>query len=204
MLWYDCHCEHSFKEDGPVKVLFVDGTIIGSKTGAVLDAVEEYVRVASGDFQIERMKMADYDHQFVDGRPSEQYNEDMQEMVRKFEEADAYIIATPIFQGSIPGVLKNAFDMLHPHAMRYKPVSIVANGGTYQHHLVPENQLKPILDYFRCLVTPNFVYTHSGHFDQDNRIIDEDVHNRLRELARVFAKYTEMSQDLSKDVLDAN
>jgi len=187
-----------------VKVLFVDGTVIGSKTGAVLDTVEEYVRETSGDFKIERMNLSEYDHQFVDGRPSEQYNEDMQEMVRKFEEADAYIIATPIFQGSIPGVLKNAFDMLHPHAMRYKPVSIVANGGTYQHHLVPEFQLKPILDYFRCLVTPNFVYTHSGHFDQDNRIIDEDVHNRLRELARVFAKYTEMSQDLSKDVLDSN
>lgn len=187
-----------------MKVLFVDGTIIGSKTGAVLDTVEQYVRDTSGDFQIERMNLADYDHQFVDGRPSEQYNEDMQEMVRKFEKADAYIIATPIFQGSIPGVLKNAFDMLHPHAMRYKPVSIVANGGTYQHHLVPENQLKPILDYFRCLVTPNFVYTHAGHFDQDNRIIDEDVHNRLRELARVFAKYAEMSQNLSKDILDAN
>ncbi|HEX5563908.1 MAG TPA: NAD(P)H-dependent oxidoreductase [Sporosarcina sp.] len=187
-----------------MKVLFVDGTIIGSKTGAMLDTVEEYVREASGDLQIERMNLAEYDHQFVDGRPSEQYNEDMQEMVRKFEEADAYVIATPIFQGSIPGVLKNAFDMLHPHAMRYKPVSIVANGGTYQHHLVPEFQLKPILDYFRCLVTPNFVYTHSGHFDQDNRIIDEDVHNRLRELARVFAKYTEMSQDLSKDALDTN
>jgi FMN reductase len=187
-----------------VKVLFVDGTIIGNKTGAVLDTVQEYVSDISGNFQIERMNLTDYDHQFVDGRPSDQYNEDMQEMVRKFEEADAYIIATPIFQGSIPGVLKNAFDLLHPHAMRYKPVSIVANGGTYQHHLVPENQLKPILDYFRCLVTPNFVYTHSGHFDQDNRIIDEDVHNRLRELARVFAKYAEMSQNLSKDTLDSN
>ncbi|MCG7343534.1 NAD(P)H-dependent oxidoreductase [Sporosarcina sp. ACRSL] len=187
-----------------MKVLFVDGTIIGSKTGAVLDTVEEYLKEASADFQIARMNLADYDHQFVDGRPSEQYNADMQEMVRKFEAADAYIIATPIFQGSIPGVLKNAFDMLHPHAMRYKPVSMVANGGTYQHHLVAEFQLKPILDYFRCLVTPNFVYTHSGHFDQDNRIIDEDVHNRLRELARVFTKYTEMSKDLCKDALDSH
>ena len=185
-----------------MKVLFVDGTIIGSKTGAVLDTVEQYLLEVNSDFKIDRMNLADYEHQFVDGRPSEQYNEDMQEMVRKFEEADAYIISTPIFQGSIPGVLKNAFDMLHPHAMRYKPVSIVANGGTYQHHLVPEFQLKPILDYFRCLVTPNFVYTHSSHFDQDNRIIDEDVHNRLRELARVFEQFTEMSKNLCKDALD--
>ena len=59
---------------------------------------------------------------------------------------DGYIFATPIFQGSIPGVLKNALDFLNPKALRYKPVSIVANGGTHQHHLVVENQFKPILD----------------------------------------------------------
>ncbi|WP_339252081.1 NADPH-dependent FMN reductase [Sporosarcina sp. FSL W8-0480] len=185
-----------------MKVLFVDGTIIGSKTGAVLDAVEKYMKETGNEYVIERMNFANYDHQFVDGRPLEQYNEDMQKLVRKFEEADAYIISTPIFQGSIPGVLKNAFDMLHPHAMRYKPVSIVANGGTYQHHLVVENQLKPILDYFRSLVTPNYVYTHYGHFDENNRIIDEDVNNRLREMVRVFGRYGEMSKDLCKDTLD--
>lgn len=185
-----------------MKVLFVDGTVIGRKTGVVLDAIEHYIQETGAPLQLERLNFADYEHQIVDGRPADAYNEDMQKLVKQFEEADAYILATPIFQGSIPGVLKNAFDMLHPHAMRYKPVSIVANGGTYQHHLVVENQLKPILDYFRCLVTPNYVYTHSTHFDENNKIIDEDVHERLRELARVFVKYTEMSKDLSKDAID--
>ena len=126
------------------------------------------------------------DHQIVDGRPANKYNADMQKLVRKFEEADGYVIASPIFQGSIPGVLKNVFDMLHPHTMRYKPVSIVANGGTYQHHLVIENQLKPILDYFRCLVTPNYVYAHAGHFDKENQTYRRKRHDRLREIARVF------------------
>ena len=185
-----------------MKVLFVDGTIIGNKTGAVLETVQGYIEETGCGFELERLNLADYTHQFVDGRPLGEYNEDMQQLVRKFAEADGYIIASPIFQGSIPGVLKNAFDMLHPHTMRYKPVSIVANGGTYQHHLVIENQLKPILDYFRCLVTPNYVYTHRSQFDETNTIIDEDVHNRLRELARVFVKYAEMSNDLSKDMLD--
>lgn len=185
-----------------MKVLFVDGTIIGSKTGAVLETVKGYIEETGCGYELEYLNFADYTHQIVDGRPLGEYNDDMQQLVKKFEEADGYILASPIFQGSIPGVLKNAFDMLHPHTMRYKPVSIVANGGTYQHHLVIENQLKPILDYFRCLVTPNYVYTHMSHFDKDNTIIDDDVHNRLRELARVFVKYAEMSQGLSKDVLD--
>ncbi len=187
-----------------MKVLFVDGTIIGNKTGAVLETVRSYIEETGCGYELELLKLADYTHQFVDGRPLGEYNDDMQQLVKKFAEADGYILSTPIFQGSIPGVLKNAFDMLHPHTMRYKPVSIVANGGTYQHHLVIENQLKPILDYFRCLVTPNYVYTTMSHFDKDNTIIDEDVQTRLRELARVFVKYAEMSKDLSKDMLAEN
>nr|WP_225942043.1 NAD(P)H-dependent oxidoreductase [Sporosarcina limicola] len=182
--------------------MFVDGTIIGRKTGVVLETVLNYIKENGCGYQLERLNLADYTHQFVDGRPLDEYNDDMQKLVRKFNEADGYILATPIFQGSIPGVLKNAFDMLHPHTMRYKPISIIANGGTHQHHLVIENQLKPILDYFRCLVTPNYVYTHKNHFDRDNTIIDMDVHNRLRELARVFVRYAEMSKDLSKEILD--
>lgn len=185
-----------------MKILLVDGTIIGTKTGVILEQVEMYLKEVAPELELKVLHLADFDHQFVDGRPLGEYNEDMRELVRRFEDADGYIIATPIFQGSIPGVLKNAFDMLHPRTMRYKPVSIVANGGTYQHHLVIENQLKPILDYFRCLVTPNYVYTHTSHFDETNAIVNEDVHDRLRELARVFVEYAKMSQHLSKETID--
>lgn len=185
-----------------MKILLVDGTIIGRKTGVILEQVEMYLKEIAPDLELKILSLADFDHQFVDGRPLGEYNEDMGELVRRFENADGYIIATPIFQGSIPGVLKNAFDMLHPRTMRYKPVSIVANGGTYQHHLVIENQLKPILDYFRCLVTPNYVYTHTSHFDETNAIVNEDVHDRLRELARVFVEYANMSKHLSKETID--
>ncbi|AYC28753.1 NADPH-dependent FMN reductase [Paenisporosarcina cavernae] len=187
-----------------MKILLVDGTIIGQKTSAILEQTRLYLLEASPEVEVTILKLADYQHQFVDGRPLGEYNEDMQHIAREFEEADGYIIASPIFQGSIPGVLKNVFDLLHPRTMRYKAVSIVANGGTYQHHLVIENQLKPILDYFRCFVTPNYVYTHTSHFDEQNRITEEDVHDRLRELARVFVKYMEMGCTLSKETLDTH
>ena len=182
-----------------MKILLVDGTMFGRKTGAILEQVEQYIKEFNASFNLEIMHFSEYKHQIVDGSP---LNDDMKKMIQKFEEADAYIIATPIFQASIPGVLKNAFDFLHPKTMRYKPVSIVANGGTYQHHLVVENQLKPILDYFRALVTPNYVYTHTSHFDADNNIVDVDVHNRLREMARVFVQYCEMSKTLPKETID--
>lgn len=187
-----------------MKILLVDGTVIGTKTGVILEQVKDYIEEVNSEYTLEIIHLSNYEHQFVDGRPFENYNDDMKLLVSKFDQADGFIIASPIFQGSIPGVLKNTFDFLHPKSMRYKPVSIVANGGTYQHHLVIENQLKPILDYFRCLVTPNYVYTHKSHFDENNVIIDNDVHDRLRELARVFVQYAEMSKNLSKEPMNVH
>lgn len=182
-----------------MKILLVDGTMFGYKTGAVLRQVEKYIKDLNKDLELEILYFSDLKHQILDGSP---LNDDMKMMVQKFEEADGYIFSTPIYQGSIPGVLKNALDMISPKAMRYKPVSIVANGGTTQHHLVVENQFKPILDYFRCLVTPNYVYTHTSHFDADNNIIDQDIHERLRELARVFVQYCKLSETLPKQPID--
>jgi len=179
-----------------MKILLVDGTVFGTKTGALLRQIEQYIKEYNGDLELEILYFADLKHQILDGSP---LNKDMQMMIQKFEEADGYIISTPIYQASIPGVLKNALDMIDPKAMRYKPVSMVANGGTYQHHLVVENQLRPILDYFRCLVTPNYVYTHSSHFDENDSIIDESIHDRLRELAQVFVQYCKLSETLPKD-----
>ncbi len=179
-----------------VNVLLINGTIIGSKTKTLLSEISNHLNHSLVDTKVEQLYLEDYDIQFADARSKEEYNEDTKELINIVEKADAYVIATPIFQGSIPGVLKNLFDLLSPKAMRYKPVAVVANGGTHQHHLVIENQLKPILDYFKCLVTPNYVYTHDSHFSYMNELIDEDAKQRIYELVRVFRHYVDMSQDI--------
>ncbi|MRG87287.1 NADPH-dependent FMN reductase [Salinibacillus xinjiangensis] len=182
-----------------MKVLLLNGTIIGDKTKAMLKEVDQYLQKINDKLEIKHVYLEDYDLQFCDGRPAEEYNEDTQKLIEEISNADGYIVATPVFQGSIPGTLKNMFDLISPYAMRYKPVAIVANGGTFQHHLVVENQLKPILDYFRCLVTPNYVYTHSSHFSTQNELIDEDVKSRLKELSRVFNEYLGMSKKVEEN-----
>lgn len=182
-----------------MKILLLNGTIVGKKTRVLLNEINQYIKLLPETHETNIIDLENFDLQFVDGRPSEQYNEDMQRLIKEVEDADAYVIATPIFQGSIPGTLKNVFDAVSPLAMRYKPVSIVANGGTLQHHLVIENQLKPILNYFRCMVTPNYVYTHTNHFSTQGELIDEDVRNRLKEMTRVFHQYMQMSQEIEPD-----
>ncbi|MBO8157285.1 MAG: NAD(P)H-dependent oxidoreductase [Bacillaceae bacterium] len=183
-----------------MKVLLINGTIIGGgKTKTLLNETEQYLKKLREDVELKQLDFQDYQMEFVDGRPFEKYNEDTRKVIEEVTNADGYIFATPIFQASIPGTLKNMFDHIHPDALRYKPAAVVANGGTYQHHLVAENQLKPILDYFRCLIVPNYVYTHTSHFSEENELIDGDIHNRLEELTRVFNQYLDMSKKLTEE-----
>lgn len=97
--------------------------------------------------------------------------------------ADFYIIGTPVFNGSIPAPLKNLFDLLPPAALRHKIMGFVAVGGTFQHYLMIENQLKPIAGYLRAFTTPSYVYAHNSHFNEKNEIMDADVQTRMNNLA---------------------
>ncbi|MGW9019751.1 NADPH-dependent FMN reductase, partial [Priestia megaterium] len=96
--------------------------------------------------------------------------------------ADLYIIGTPIFQGSFTGALKNLFDLVPVDSVRNKVMGFIATGGTYQHYLVIENQLKPIAGYFRAFVAPSYVYVHNDHFEK-SEIVDIDVLERISRLA---------------------
>lgn len=163
-----------------MKLLGISGTIIGSKTEVAVKKTLEYM---NEDITVEFINLKDYDLEFCDGRPISQYNSDTQELIGKICVADAYIFGTPIFQGSFTGALKNLFDLIPPRAMKHKVVGFIATGGTFQHYLVVENQLKPIAGYFRSYIAPGNVYLNDSHFNSNKEIIDEDVIFRLKELA---------------------
>ena len=58
-------------------------------------------------------------------------------------------IGFPIFQASIPGSLKNVFDLLPVNAFHDKVIGLVATAGSSKHYLIPEMHLKPILSYMK-------------------------------------------------------
>lgn len=166
-----------------MKLLAISGTIIGSKTLHVLKKVLEEAKTYDSEIEAELLDMKQYEVQFCDGRDPSAYTGDTKKVIDKVCSADAYIIGTPIFQGSITGVLKNLFDLIPVSTMRKKVIGFVATGGTYQHYLVVENQLKPIAGYFRSYIAPGYVYVHSDHFNEVNEITDEEILTRITNLA---------------------
>lgn len=166
-----------------MKLLGISGTIVGAKPALLVDAVLGEVKKRDANIEIDILDLREYNMQFSDGRATDGYNEDTQEIIQKMLDADFYLIGTPVFNGSIPAPLKNLFDLLPPSALRNKVMGFVAVGGTYQHYLMVENQLKPIAGYLRAYTTPSYVYAHNSHFNKANEIIDEELLERIGNLA---------------------
>ncbi|TCP24956.1 FMN reductase/FAD reductase [NAD(P)H] [Scopulibacillus darangshiensis] len=166
-----------------MKLLGISGTITGSKTEIVVQEVLKKVKQLHPEVTVEFLNLKNYDLQFCDGRDPAAYTGDTREVIDAISSADFYVIGTPIFQGSMTGALKNLFDLVPVSAMRNKVMGFVATGGTFQHYLVIENQLKPIAGFFRSYVAPSYVYVNDHHFNEKKELTDPDVNTRIAHLA---------------------
>lgn len=166
-----------------MKLLGISGTITGSKTLAVVEEVLDSIKNTYPEVEVEILDLKKYDIQFCDGRDPATYTGDTKKVIDMIASSDFYVIGTPIFNGSFTGVLKNLFDLVPVSAFRNKVMGFVATGGTYQHYLVIENQLKPIAGYLRAYVAPGYVYVKDDQFNEKKEIIDSEVLNRIANLA---------------------
>ncbi|GGG08729.1 NADPH-dependent FMN reductase [Paenibacillus abyssi] len=171
-----------------MKLLGISGTLVGAKTLSVVKRVVEQAALLEPGLDTDLLDLKDYKIEFCDGREPAGYNEDTRTVIETILSADCYIIGTPIFQASLSGALKNVFDLLPVTAFRGKVIGFVGTGGTYQHFLVIENQLKPIAGYFRAYTAPDYVYAHREHFNEHNEVVDVGVLERIESLAAQVVK----------------
>jgi FAD reductase [NAD(P)H] len=177
-----------------MKVLGISGTLFGKKTSSLVNTVLREIQGANPEVDTELLDLSEFQVEFCDGRQLSAYNNDTQVVLQKIMGADTFIIGTPIFQASMTGALKNLLDLIPPQALRGKVIGFLATGGTYQHYLVIENQLKPIAGYFKAYVTPDMIYAHRDHFNEQNEISDPEIIDRIEGFAR---QVVEMSKVLS-------
>lgn len=166
-----------------MKLLGISGTVVGSKTEIAVSKVLSVVNQHYPDITTELLDLRKYNVQFCDGRDPSAYEGDTRTVIDMVTAADFFIIGTPIYQASLTGALKNLFDLVPVSAFHNKVIGFVATGGTFQHYLVLENQLKPIAGFFRAFVAPSYVYLHESHYNTMNEIVDANVLERIEKLA---------------------
>ena len=99
--------------------------------------------------------------------------------------ADAVLFATPEYNGSVPGQLKNAIDWIsRPHAtnpLRNKPVAVVGASTGGFGGLTAQADLRRILGRVGARVLEGGLAVAHAHSkcDVDGGLTDEDAHDEL-------------------------
>jgi FMN reductase len=101
---------------------------------------------------------------FADGTPAEDLDDDTEAAVAAVETAEALVLATPIYRGSMTGSLKNLLDLMPVPALQRKVVGIVAMGASDHHYLGAERHLRDVLAFFGAVPMPVAVYLNGGDF----------------------------------------
>lgn len=164
-----------------MEIVVLAGSIVGSKTKTAMEKIEKVFKQKYPKHNVHHLDLAAYNLAFSDGRNYFEYEGDTKYVTETIMGADALIIGTPVFQASIPGTLKNIFDLLPVDALRDKVTSIIVTAGTSKHYLMVEQQLKPILSYMKAHIVPTYVFIEEQDFLQKD-IINDDVLFRMERL----------------------
>ncbi len=164
-----------------MKIVVLSGSRLGSTTRTVMNYVATALSAIDEPLDVELFDLADLDLQFSDGRNYLEYTGDTLRLTQALMDADTILLGTPIFQASIPGALKNVFDLLPVDAFQDKVVGLAVTAGSPKHYLVAEQQLRPILTYMKAQVVQSYVFVESKDVHR-SEIVSDDVTLRLDRL----------------------
>ena len=179
--------------DAPVRILAVPGSLrAASRNRGLLRAAAEE---APRGVRIEIFHLRDIPP--YDGDVEAQgYPESVRRLHDAIRRADALLIATPEYNGSIPGVLKNAIDWAsRPRsdcALRDKPAALMGASPGRSRTANAQADLRrvlgatgsPVLDGPAVMMAGS-----AGEFDEEGTVTDEHVRDQVRAVVEALAAW---------------
>ena len=112
------------------------------------------------------------------------YNDaDIASAVRAVAEADAIVIATPIYKASYTGLLKAFLDLLPQDGLAGKLVLPLATGGGHAHTLALDYALRPVLHALGAKQVFTSIYANAQQLDwheERGLSLDAAIETRVR------------------------
>jgi NAD(P)H-dependent FMN reductase len=123
--------------------------------------------IASDSADVETLDLRAAPMQLFDGRDHGEYDDVTTGAVSRVLDADAYVVASPVYFGGMPGALKNLFDHLPYERVteRDRAAGLVMTGRDRRHHHVLDRQLRSTLVYFDVDVATSSVFASEDDFE---------------------------------------
>jgi chromate reductase, NAD(P)H dehydrogenase (quinone) len=194
-----------------MKILAIPGSLrVGSYNAALARAARD-LAPAGVEVEVyeELARLPHYDQDL--DRPGSAPPPAVRALRERIEEADALLIVTPEYNGSVPGVLKNAIDWASARhrgsSLQNKTVAI-AGVTTGQYGAIwAQQDLRKILGISGARVIHGELPVSRGAdvFDEGGRLVDRLVAERLRKhLAELVAEALPLELDIAENEVAEN
>jgi NAD(P)H-dependent FMN reductase len=161
------------------------------RTRALIEHSLESAQKEGEDIQTDIIDLSEVTLDFCDGRPLEEYSEITKEVLIKIKTADAYILGSPMYRGSMTGALKNLIDLFPNDFVKGKVAGLIATGASDHHSLGLDLGLRTAMGFFQIYTLPGVLY-HSQFTVENGKIVEDKVREQaekfgsdLVELARL-------------------
>jgi len=163
------------------EIIIIQGSLHKqSRTSIVVKETENVLTEKKISFQTIDLRKLEL--QFCDGRPLNEYNHDMQEVHKQLEKAHGFIIAMPVYQYSLSGVLKNFLD-IHSKPFGNKCFGIICNSGGKGSYLASADLIKLLSFEVHSIPIQPTIHTWAGDFDKERtKITNEGIIPRISEM----------------------
>jgi chromate reductase len=153
---------------------------------AAAEARRQGADVTLGDFRALAPPLYDADLENASGFPPQ-----AQALIGHIEQADGMMIATPEYNYSVPGPLKNAFDWVSrvkPYRFQDKPVLLMGASSGAWGAVHGMDALRITLNYQGAAIYPDVFSLQNGKsaFDAQDRFSDPGLSDKLAHLIGEF------------------
>ncbi len=168
--------------------LIISTSLNPSSRSRVL-AREMRTRIAAHTDQLQFYDLQDVDLPLCDGGAC--YGDaEVQRLGELVRSASGIIMATPVYNYDVSATAKNVVELTGKAWTDTVVGFVCAAGGGVSYMAVMGIANSLMLD-FRSFVLPKFVFATGEAFDDENRVIDDDVARRLDELASSLVRVAE-------------
>jgi FMN reductase len=177
------------------RVLGIVGSVHNDgRTSAAVDWVLRSCR--SAGHEALTISVGDYDLKWADGTRSDDQTGSTFELLEALNDADGFVIGTPVYRATYTGALKNLLDLVPRGGydgtaapLRAKPVAVIATGATPHHHLAMNDLVSMLSGFFACYVVPPPLYLHREQFD-DGEVTDAQARSQLSQVGAALGELT--------------
>ncbi|MCU0568313.1 MAG: NAD(P)H-dependent oxidoreductase [Oculatellaceae cyanobacterium Prado106] len=173
-----------------VKIVGISGSLRpGSYSNQALKAAAQRVEALGAEMEIIDLKALNLP--FCDGGDAYPDYPDVALLQEKVKQADAIILATPEYHGSISGVLKNALDLMGFEEFTGKVTGLISVlGGQPNSNAL--NDLRVILRWIHAWTIPEQIAIGQAWkaFGEDGKLLDANLAKRFDGFAQSLVENT--------------